>query len=200
MVTADVIADLPQLLQGVGREVNLPAVLEADRIDKKMVVHTLNTMVIVSVQMCCYQHLITRKRLPGKFQTNAVGFLIGLNFPRQKGLHILIEVSAAGFAVKIFGCHEFFISVLTEAVDTADILPPVFVNGFLLLHAIVDTPTHGTWCLLALLDKNNGCHRTSTSALYHHIGVGIQPVDCLIAPTDAVSRRGQIDRPHHALM
>ena len=76
-----------------------------------MVVHTLNTMVIVSVQMCCYQHLITRKRLLGKLQTDAVCFLIGLNFPRQKGLHILIEVSARCFAVKIFGCHEFFISV-----------------------------------------------------------------------------------------
>ena len=200
MVTADVIADLPQFLQRVRCEVNLLTVLEADRIDKKMVVHTLNTMVIVSVQMCCYQHLITRKRLPGKFQADTVGFLTGLNFPRQKGLHILIEVSATGFAVKIFGCHEFFIRVPTEAVDTADILPSVFVNGFLLLQAVADTAAHGTRCLLALLDENNGCHRTSTSALYHRIGVGIQPVDCLIAPTDAVRRCGQIDRPHHALM
>ena len=80
------------------------------------------------------------------------------------------------------------------------LLPSVFVNGFLLLHAIVDAAAHGTRCLLALLDENNGCHRTSTSALYHCIGVGVQPVDCLIAPTDAVRCRGQIDRPHHALM
>ena len=80
------------------------------------------------------------------------------------------------------------------------ILPPVFVNGFLLLRAIVDATTHGAWCLFAFLDENNGCHRTSTSALYHRIGVGIQLVDCLIAPTDAVRRRGQIDRPYHALM
>ena len=149
MVTVDVIADLPQFLQRVRCEVNLLTVLEADRIDKKMVVHTLNTMVIVSVQMCCYQHLITRKRLPGKFQADTVGFLTGLNFPRQKGLHILIEVSAAGFAVKIFGCHEFFIRVPTEAVDTADILPSVFVNGFLLLHAVADTAAHGTQCLFS---------------------------------------------------
>ena len=76
-----------------------------------MVVYSLNTAVIMCIQMRGNQNLVSRKRLPGKFQTNAVGFLIGLNFPRQKGLHILIEVSAVGFAVKIFGCHEFFISV-----------------------------------------------------------------------------------------
>ena len=51
---------------------NLSAILEADRIDNKMVVHALNTMVIVSVQMRCYQYLITRKRLLSKLQTDAV--------------------------------------------------------------------------------------------------------------------------------
>ena len=111
MVTADVIADLPQFLQRVRCEVNLLTVLEADRIDKKMVVYSLNSTVVMCIQMRGDQNLISRKRLPGKFQADTVGFLIGLNFPRQKGLHILIEVSAAGFAVKIFGCHEFFISV-----------------------------------------------------------------------------------------
>gem|GEM_PF-3979956 len=180
---------------------NLPAILEADRIDNKMVVYSLNAAVVMCIQMRGDQNLVSRKRFPGKFQADTVGFLVGLDFPRRKGLHILIEVSAAGFAVKIFGCHEFFIRVPTEAVDTADILPPVFVNGFLLLHAIVDTTAHGTRRLLALFDENNGCHnRTSTSALYHRIGVGIQLVDCLIAPTDAIRRCGQIDRPHHALM
>ncbi len=165
-----------------------------------MVVYSLNAAVIMCIQMRGDQNLVSRKRLPGKFQTDAVGFLIRLNFPRQKGLHILIEVSATGFAVKIFGCHEFFIRVLTEAVDTADILPSVFVNGFLLLHTVADTTAHGTRRLLALLDENNGCHRTSTSALYHRIGVGIQFVDRLIAPTDAVRRRVQIDHPDHALV
>ena len=162
--------------------------------------YSLNAAVVMCIQMRGDQNLVSRKRLPGKFQTDTVGFLVGLDFPRRKGLHVLIEVSARCFAVKIFGCHEFFIRVPTEAVDTADILPPVFVNGFLLLHAVADTAAHGTRCLLALLDENNGCHRTSTSALYHRIGVGIQLVDCLIAPTDAVRRCGQIDRPHHALM
>ena len=179
---------------------NLLTVLEADRIDNKMVVYSLNAAVVMCIQMRGDQNLVSRKRLPGKLQSDAVGFFVRLDFTRRKGLHVLIEVSATGFAVKIFGCHKFFISVLTEAVDTADILPPVFVNGFLLLHAIVDTPTHGTWCLLALPNENNSCHRTSTSALYHCIGVGIQLVDCLIAPTDAVRCRGQIDRPYHALM
>ena len=90
---------------------NLSAILEADRIDNKMVVHALNTMVIVSVQMRCYQYLITRKRLLSKLQTDAVGFFVRPDFPRCKGLHVLIEVSARCFAVKIFGCHEFFIRV-----------------------------------------------------------------------------------------
>ena len=179
---------------------NLSAVLKADRIDNKMVVYSLNAAVVMCIQMRGDQNLVSWKRLPGKFQTDTVGFFVRLNFPRQKGLHILIEVSAAGFAVKIFGCHELFIRVLTEAVDTADILSSVFVNGFLLLHAVTDTAAHGTRRLLALLDENNGCHRTSASAPYHRIGVGIQLVDCLIAPTNAVRRCGQIDRPYNALM
>ena len=76
-----------------------------------MVVHTLNTMVIVSVQMRCYQHLITRKRLLGKLKTDAVGFFIRPDFPRRKGLHILIKIDTRCFAVKIFGRHELVISV-----------------------------------------------------------------------------------------
>ena len=81
------------------------------------------------------------------------------------------------------------------------LLPPVFVNGFLLLHAIVDTPAHGTRRLLALLDENNGCHQLSTlSASDCAVRVGVQLVDRLIATTDAVRRCGQIDRPYHALM
>lgn len=111
MFRTDGIAYLPQLLQGVGREVNLSAVLEADRIDNKMVVHALNTMVVVCIQMRCYQHLITRKRLPGKFQTDAVSFIIRLDLTWRKGLHILIEIDSRCFAIKIFGCHELVISV-----------------------------------------------------------------------------------------
>ena len=162
MFRTDVIADLPQFLQRVRCEVNLPAILKADRIDNKMVVYSLNAAVVMCIRMRGNQNLVSRKRLPGKFQTDAVGFLIGLNFLRRKGLHILIEVSATGFAVKIFGCHELIIRVCSQAVDTAHILPPVFVNGFLLLHAVADTTAHGTRRLLALFDENNSCHRIGT--------------------------------------
>lgn len=70
-----------------------------------------------------------------------------------------------------------------------------------------DTLTVNCWSVspfphvFAFLDKNDRCHQLSTlSASDCAVRVGIQPVDCLIATTDAVRRRGQIDRPHHALM
>lgn len=111
MFTADIVAYLPQLLQGVRREVYLLAILKTDRIDNKMVVHALNTVVVVCIQMRCHQHLITRKRLLGKLQTDAVSFIIRLDLTRHEGLHILIKIGPRCFAVKIFRCHELVISV-----------------------------------------------------------------------------------------
>ena len=123
-----------------------------------MVVDALCAVLVAGIQMCGDQNLVSRKGLRGKLQSDTVGFFVRLNFPRQKGLHILIEVSATGFAVKIFGCHEFFIRVPTEAVDPADILPPVCVHRFLLLHAVADASPHSTWGLLVLGDIKDRCH------------------------------------------
>ena len=123
-----------------------------------MIVDALCAVLVVGIQMRGDQNLVARKGLPGKLQSDAVGFLIELNFPRTEGLDVLVEVSATGFAVKIFGCHELIIRVCSQAVDTAHILPPVFVNGFLLLHAVADASPHGGWGLLVFGDIKNRCH------------------------------------------
>ena len=49
-----------------------------------MVVDALCAVLVVGIQMRGDQNLVSRKRLPGKFQTDTVGFLIGLNFTWQK--------------------------------------------------------------------------------------------------------------------
>ena len=92
---------------------NLSAILKTDRIDNKMIVHALNAAIIVSIQVRCHQHLITRKGLLGKLQSYAMRFFVRLNFTRHKGLHILIKIDTRCLTIKVFCRHEFFICVLT---------------------------------------------------------------------------------------
>ena len=123
-----------------------------------MVVDALCAVLVAGIQMCGDQNLVSRKRLPGKFQTDAVGFFVRPDFARTEGLDILVEVDPGCLAVQILRCHKFLISVLTEAVNPADILPPVCVHGFLLLHAVADASPHSAWGLLVLGDIKDRCH------------------------------------------
>ena len=123
-----------------------------------MVVDALCAVLVVGIQMRSDQNLVSRKGLLGKFQTDAVGFFIRPDFTRSEGLDILVEVDPECLAIQILRCHKFFVSMSTEAVDPADILPPVCVHGFLLLHAIADASTHSAWGLLVFGDIKDRCH------------------------------------------
>ena len=123
-----------------------------------MIVDALCAVLVVGTQMRGDQNLIARKGLPGKLQTDAVSFFIRPDFPRTEGLDILVEVDPGCLTVQILRCHKFLISMSAKAVDPADILPPVRVHRFLLLHAVADTAAHGTWGLLVFGDIKDRCH------------------------------------------
>ena len=123
-----------------------------------MVVDALCTVLVISIQMRGDQNLVSRKGLPGKFQSDAVSFFIRPDFTRSKGLDVLVEEDTGCLAIQILRCHKFFVSMSTEAVDPADILPPVRIHCFLLLHAIADASTHSAWGLLVFGDIKDRCH------------------------------------------
>ena len=123
-----------------------------------MVVDALCTVLVISIQMRGDQNLVFRKGLLGKFQTDAVSFFIRPDFTRSKGLDVLVEVDPGCLAVQMLRCHKFLVSMSAKAVDPADILPPVCIHRFLLLHAIADTSPHGTWGLLVFGDIKDRCH------------------------------------------
>ncbi len=123
-----------------------------------MVVDALCTVLVVGIQMRSDQNLVSRKGLPGKLQSDAVSFFVRLDFPRTEGLDVLVEVDPGCLAVQILCCHKFFIGMSAEAVDPTDILPPVCVHGFLLLHTVTDTSPHSAWGLLVFGDIKDRCH------------------------------------------
>ena len=123
-----------------------------------MVVDALCAVLVIGIQMRGDQNLVARKGLPGKLQSDAVGFFVRPDFARTEGLDVLVEVDPGCLAVQILRCHKFLVSMNAEAVDPADILPPVFVNGFLLLHAIADASPHSAWGLLVFGDIKDRCH------------------------------------------
>lgn len=123
-----------------------------------MVVDALRTVLVIGIQMRGDQNLVSRKGLPGKLQSDAVGFFVRPDFARTEGLDVLVEVDPGCLAVQILCCHKFFVSMRAEAVDPADILPPVCVHCFLLLHAIADARPHRAWGLLVFGDIKDRCH------------------------------------------
>ena len=123
-----------------------------------MVVDALCTVLVVGIQMRSDQNLVSRKGLPGKLQSDAVGFFIRPDFARTEGLDVLVEVDPGCLAVQILCCHKFLVSMSAKAVDPADILPPVRIHCFLLLHAIADASTHGARRLLVFGDIKDRCH------------------------------------------
>ena len=123
-----------------------------------MVVDALCAVLVAGIQMRGDQNLVSRKRLPGKFQTDAVGFFVRPDFARTEGLDVLVEVDPGCLAVQILRRHKFLVSMSAKAVDPADILPPVRVHRFLLLHAVADASPHSAWGLLVLGDIKDRCH------------------------------------------
>ncbi len=94
-----------------------------------MIVDSLPTLVIVSIQVRADKHLKAGKHFLGKPQTNLVGGVVILDLSGHKGLFVMVIIHAAPLAVEIFGGHEFLVGGLSETIYAREIAVSVLVKG-----------------------------------------------------------------------
>lgn len=147
MAHADLVADLPELPQGVGGLVELPSRFKADGVDNEMGVDMFR------VTMGGDLDLMPRPRPGGKLQTYLVGLLISDLLLRGKGLNVLIEIDAIQLIPGSFGGEELREGVGAVTVQPGHIPPPILgIRGLVLPLAVADHGFHGAGMLLRFLD------------------------------------------------
>ena len=100
------ITQLAHLLDRAWAELNFLAVLVADAVDNEMIMHALNT-VALGIKMCTDKYLVAGKHLLGKFDTDAVSFIVRGDLAGAEGLLVMIKVRSFPLAEKIFRRHKF---------------------------------------------------------------------------------------------
>ena len=124
---ADLVADLPHLLQGVGGEVQLLSGVRVDGIDDQVGVQVLR------VHVCGHQNLAAWEEPLRQFLSDLVRFRRrDFLFGRER-LDVLVEEGSAGLPVKVLGCQETFLCQLRRAVDTGEIAAAGFIHRLFLL-------------------------------------------------------------------
>ena len=147
----DLVADLPELPQGGGSLVELLPRLEADGVDNEV------CMDVFRVAVGGHLDLISRPRLCRELQTNGVGLLVGDLLLGRKGLDVLVEIDPIQLVPGGLGGEKFRAGVGAVTVQTADITPPVFwIGGLVLPLAVTDHRPHGADVLLRFLDVGYG--------------------------------------------
>ena len=160
---ADLVADLPELAEGVGILAELPACLEADGIDDEVGVD------MPGIAVGGHLHLMPRPGLRRKLQPDGMGLGIGDVLPGGKGLDILVEVDAVQLVVGGLGGEKFREGILAVAVQPCHIPATGFgVGGFVHPLAVAHDGFHGTDMLLGFPDVGHSRHllppmRTSSS-------------------------------------
>lgn len=149
---ADLVADLPHLLQRSGGEMELLPGIRMDGVDHQMGVKML------PVHMCGYQDLTARQELFRQFQPDLMGLGRSKDLFRGKGLGVLVEEGAGVFPIEVFGSHEALHGHICHTVDTRQVAVALLVHGFLWLGYILDYPSHAPCRLLAFFDKATGRH------------------------------------------
>ena len=150
MLYADLVTDLPHLLQGVGGEVQLLSGVRVDRVDDQVGVQVLR------VHVCGHQHLTAWEEPLRQFLSDLVRFRRRDFLFGREGLDVLVEEGSAGLPVEILGCQETFLRQLRRAVDTREIAAAGFVHRLFFLGHIADHPPHGARRLLPLFDVATG--------------------------------------------
>ena len=102
---AELVAELPQMEQGVRMLPQLQSRFKADGIDDKV------GMDVVGITMGSYQHFVPRPGLLCKFQSQLVSLLMGDVFMWREGLHILVKADALLFVPRCFGSFKFCDSI-----------------------------------------------------------------------------------------
>ena len=160
---ADLVADLPELAEGVGVLAELPACLKADGIDDEVGVDMPGIAVGGNL------HLMPRPGLRRKLQSDFVSLFIGDVLPWRKGLDILVKVDAVQLVVGGLGGEKFREGILSVAVEAGHIPAPGFrVGGFVHPLTVAHDGFHGTDMLLGFFDIGHSRHllppmRTSSS-------------------------------------
>lgn len=150
MFHADLVADLPYLLQGIGGEVQLLSGVRVDRVDDQVGVQVLR------VDVCGHQNLASREKplrqlLRDLMHFRRRDFLFG-----GEGLDVLVEEGSVGLSVEVLGCQEAFLRQLRRAVDTGEVAAAGFIHRLFLLRHVADHPPHGARRLFPLFDVATG--------------------------------------------
>ena len=150
MFHADLVADLPHLLQGIGGEVQLLSGVRVDRVDDQVGVQ------VFRVDVCGHQNLAAweeplRQLLGDLVRFRRRDFLLG-----REGLDVLVEEGSVGLSVEVLGRHETLLCQLRRAVDTGEVAAAGFIHRLFLLGHIADHPPHGARRLFPLFDVATG--------------------------------------------
>ena len=127
MLYADLVTDLPHLLQGVGGEVQLLSGVRVDRVDDQVGVQVLR------VDVCGHQNLAAWEEPLRQFLSDFVRFRRRDFLFGGEGLDILVEEGSVGLSVEVLGCQETLLCQLRRAVDTGEIAAAGFVHRLFLL-------------------------------------------------------------------
>ena len=127
MFHADLVADLPHLLQGIGGEVQLLSGVRVDRVDDQVGVQVLR------VHVCGHQNLAAWEEPLRQFLSDLVRFRRRNFLFGGEGLDVLVEEDPIGLSIKILGSHETFLCQLRRAVDTREIAAAGFVHRLFFL-------------------------------------------------------------------
>ena len=150
MFHADLVTDLPHLLQGVGGEVQLFSGVRVDRVDDQVRVQVLR------VDVCGHQNLAAWEEPLRQFLSDFVRFRRRDFLFGGEGLDILVEEGSVGLSVEVLGRHETLLCQLRRAVDTGEIAAAGFVHRLFFLGHIADHPPHGARRLFPLFDVATG--------------------------------------------
>ncbi len=113
------VAELPHLLQGFGREVELLSRVRVDGVDHKV------GMGMFRIHMGGHQHLTAGEELLRQLQGDLVGFRRSHILLGREGLDVVVEEGAAGLAVEMLGGHKALLGQRGETVDAGEIPPAV---------------------------------------------------------------------------
>ena len=162
---AELVAELPQMEQGIRVLAQFQAVLETDGVDHKV------GMDVVGITMGSYQHFVPRPGLLCKFQSQLVSLLMGDVFMWREGLHILVKADAILFTPCGLGSFKLCDGILSITVDTAAPTDACFlIPSLLFLHAVFHDPMHIAGALTGLFDISDRCqlnHLAQCAGLPH---------------------------------
>ena len=127
VLLAELVADLPHLLQSVGREVQLFPGVGVNRVDDQVGVQ------VFRIDVCGHQNLAAWEEPLRQFLSDFVRFRRRDFLFGGEGLDILVEEGSVGLSVEVLGCQETLLCQLRRAVDTGEIAAAGFVHRLFLL-------------------------------------------------------------------